>query len=144
MEDPVKLPTADLVNVDDHVSLLPPLSRRGYGPGLIIVLPEDAPRYTQGGIVCEDGIPPPLLKWAEEGFAVVEIRGSAFKTTAAVQEVFAKATAALESCEACPDGSGIGLIGKSCIQCLPDGLPLQHADLIQSTAQHYGTNTSKT
>ncbi|KAI1609038.1 carboxymethylenebutenolidase [Exophiala viscosa] len=110
MEDPVRLPTADLVTVDHHSSLLLPLSRRGYGPGLIIVLPEDAPTYTQGGIVCEDGIPPPILKWAEEGFAVVEIRESAFKATAAAQEAFAKAAAALESCKACPDGSGVGLV----------------------------------
>ncbi|KIV82618.1 hypothetical protein PV11_04716 [Exophiala sideris] len=110
MEDPVKLPSADLIKVGDYISLLPPLSRRGSGPGLILLLPENAPSYTQGGVVCEDGIPPPLLKWAEEGFAVVEIREPAFMTTASAQEVFAKAVAVLESCEACPNGSGIGLI----------------------------------
>lgn len=112
IEIPVKLPTADLVKVDDHISLLPPLSRRGHGPGLILILPQDTPSYAEGGVVCENGIPPPLLKWAEEGFAVVEIREGAFTTTAAVQEVFAEATAALESCEPCSDEDGIGLIGK--------------------------------
>ncbi|KAK5216250.1 hypothetical protein LTR47_005406 [Exophiala xenobiotica] len=111
--EPVKLPTADLVKVDDHISLLPPLSRRGYGPGLILIMPDDAPTYPHGGTVCVDQIPPLLLKWAEEGFAVVEIRAPAFTKpngTGATQEVLNKATTALMACDTCREEDGIGLI----------------------------------
>ncbi|KIW11435.1 hypothetical protein PV08_10735 [Exophiala spinifera] len=110
LEPQVALPTAELSSVDDHISLLPPLSRRGYGPGLILVLPADAPTYPEGGTVCVNQTPPPLLKWAEEGFAVVEIREAAFKSTRTAQEVFAKAVVALEGCDNCNEKDGIGLI----------------------------------
>ncbi|EXJ60016.1 hypothetical protein A1O7_04164 [Cladophialophora yegresii CBS 114405] len=107
------LPTAELVKVTDHISLLPPLSRRGHGPGLVLVLPENAPRYPRDGVICVDGIPPPLLKWAEEGFAVVEIRcggsdgmGSENVEKAALQ----KAITALEECDKCDAKDGIGMI----------------------------------
>ncbi|OAG39897.1 hypothetical protein AYO21_05963 [Fonsecaea monophora] len=111
-EEHISLPTADLVKVTDHISLLPPLSRKGHGPGLILVLPANAPRYTNGGVVCENGIPPPLLKWAEEGFAVVEIRGEEFTqgSTTTATEILAKAVAALEECEKCDVKDGIGMV----------------------------------
>ncbi|EHY58466.1 hypothetical protein ABEF92_007629 [Exophiala dermatitidis] len=109
-EEQATLPTAELVKIDSHISLLPPLSRRGYGPGLIIVLPDDTPTYTDGGTVCEDGIPPPLLKWAEEGFAVLEIREAALRDTNSVQNVVDKAVAALEQCKQCRSDGGIGMI----------------------------------
>ncbi|KAL2404670.1 hypothetical protein ABEF93_006796 [Exophiala dermatitidis] len=109
-DEQATLPTAELVKIDSHISLLPPLSRRGYGPGLIIVLPEDAPTYTDGGTVCEDGIPPPLLKWAEEGFAVLEIREAALRDTDSMQNVVDKAVAALEQCKQCRSDGGIGMI----------------------------------
>ncbi|EXJ89904.1 carboxymethylenebutenolidase [Capronia epimyces CBS 606.96] len=110
VEEPVQLPTAELVRVDEHISLLPPLSRRGYGPGLIIILPEETPAYAQGGVVCEDGVPPPLLKWAEEGFATVEIREAAFTRSGSVQSVLGRAVAALGACERCREEGGIGVI----------------------------------
>lgn len=110
----VPLPTADLVRLSDYVSLLPPLSRRGYGPGMILVLPEGSPRYTQGGVLCEDGIPPPLLKWAEEGFAVVEIREEELaegdRSSSTEKEVVETAVKALRECETCKDDGGIGMI----------------------------------
>lgn len=110
-EEPVKLPTAELVEISEYISLLPPLSRRGYGPGLMIVLPEGTPTYRQGGVVCEDGVPPPLLKWAEEGFAVVEIREAAFRGDISVQQVLDRAVADLVDCEQCHEDGGIGIIG---------------------------------
>lgn len=109
IEGQVSLPTADLVLVSDSISLLPPLTRKGHGPGLILVLPEGAPQYPEGGALCVDGIPPPLLKWAEEGFAVIEIRhGSGIIEKDALQ----KAVAALEECEKCDTKDGIGMIGE--------------------------------
>ncbi|KAL2398011.1 hypothetical protein ABEF95_000965 [Exophiala dermatitidis] len=110
VEGQATLPTAELGKIDSHISLLPPLSRRGYGPGLIIVLPEDTPTYTDGGVVCEDGIPPPLLKWAEEGFAVLEIREAALRDTDSAQNVVDKAVAALEQCKQCRPEGDMGMI----------------------------------
>ena len=39
----VALPTAELKELAPGVSLLPPLTRSGYGPGLIIMLPNGTP-----------------------------------------------------------------------------------------------------
>ncbi|KIW28046.1 uncharacterized protein PV07_07734 [Cladophialophora immunda] len=111
-EEQVSLPTAELVKVSDHISLLSPLSRKGHGPGLILVLPAGAPRYRDGGVVCEDGIPPPLLKWAEEGFAVAEIRGEELTqgSSTATTQILTKALAALEACEKCDFNDGVGMV----------------------------------
>jgi carboxymethylenebutenolidase len=105
------LPTAELKDLAAGVSLLPPLSRRGHGPGMIILLPNETPSYTNGGTVCSDGIPPPLLKWAEEGFAVVQILEATLEQATNVNELFELAISALKGCEQCHEEDGIGLIG---------------------------------
>lgn len=53
--------------------LQPPLSRRGSGPGIVILLPGPSavPQLPQDAVKPLD--PEPLQKWAEEGFAVVAI-----------------------------------------------------------------------
>ncbi|KAK9343427.1 hypothetical protein V1522DRAFT_413190, partial [Lipomyces starkeyi] len=49
--------------------LQPPLSRRGHGPGLVIIIPE-----THCDISCKVTLyPHPMQKWAEEGFAIVRV-----------------------------------------------------------------------
>ena len=55
--------------ISPSITLQPPLSRRGKGPGLVLVLDHYAAREAKDG--CLD--PPPLQKWAEEGFAVVQV-----------------------------------------------------------------------
>jgi carboxymethylenebutenolidase len=105
------LPTAELKDLAAGVSLLPPLSRRGHGPGMIILLPNETPSYTSGGTACCDGIPPPLLKWAEEGFAVVQILEAALEQATNVNELFELAISALKGCEQCHEEDGIGLVG---------------------------------
>jgi hypothetical protein len=52
-----------------HLTLQPPLSRRGHGPGLILVVDHYALLEPRDG--CLD--PPPIVKWAEEGFAVAQV-----------------------------------------------------------------------
>lgn len=110
-ETPVALPTAQLVELEAGVSLLPPLSRRGYGPGLIVILPHAAPSYAENGTVCADGIPPPLLKWAEEGFAVVQILESAFEQASSADGLFERAISKLQACAECKEEGGVGLVG---------------------------------
>ncbi|KAF2707616.1 hypothetical protein K504DRAFT_410084 [Pleomassaria siparia CBS 279.74] len=52
------------------ITLQSPLSRRGHGPGLILVVNHYA--ATQNSETCVD--PAPLQKWAEEGFAVAQVK----------------------------------------------------------------------
>jgi carboxymethylenebutenolidase len=108
MPDQSSLPQADLVEVDNNIALLPPLSRKGRGPGMILVLPHNAPKYPEGGVLCVDGTPPPLLKWSEEGFAVVEIRGGNVG-----KETVEKALKTLDECAKCDINDGVGMICPS-------------------------------
>ncbi|KAE8152548.1 hypothetical protein BDV25DRAFT_127879 [Aspergillus avenaceus] len=58
-EPPVPLPAAQVESIKDGISLLPPLSRRALE---------------------KNGTPPPISKWAEEGYVVVEILTSALQS----------------------------------------------------------------
>lgn len=71
-EQAVGLPSAPLVHLSHNIVLQPPLSRRGSGPGIILVLPDP----TELNVFDDDNKPldpEPVRKWAEEGFAVVGI-----------------------------------------------------------------------
>ena len=94
----VALPIAELKDLVPGITLLPPLSRRGYGPGLIIILPSGTPECKAEGTLCEDRVPPPLLKWSEEGFAVVKILESAFEAADTSDEVFEMVVSELKDC----------------------------------------------
>ncbi|OAA74742.1 hypothetical protein LEL_08323 [Akanthomyces lecanii RCEF 1005] len=68
------LPSAARVRVSRHTILQPPLSRRGTGPGLILVqhaidVLTDAVKATDSPSLD----PEPVQKWAEEGFAVAAV-----------------------------------------------------------------------
>jgi carboxymethylenebutenolidase len=57
------------IQISPHIKLQPPLSRLGHGPGLVLVLDhyaliEKSEKHLD---------PPPLQKWAEEGFAVAQM-----------------------------------------------------------------------
>ncbi|ORY51769.1 hypothetical protein BCR35DRAFT_310685 [Leucosporidium creatinivorum] len=76
-ERPVALPSAPLVTLASNVSLQPPLTHRGSGPGLVLLLP---PLPTEGSLEAQQPKgwkkpldPPPQYKWAEEGYAVLEM-----------------------------------------------------------------------
>lgn len=94
-EPPVPLPSAPLIELASNATLQPPLTRRGYGPGLIIITPaglhadhksrlrRTTPRKSEEGDSKpeEQPSPPPdtldplpQKKWAEEGYAVVEVK----------------------------------------------------------------------
>lgn len=104
-QPPKPLPQADLRQVQDGIALLPPLSRRGHGPGLIILVPDhDADEQ----LAITNGVPSPLIKWAEEGFAVAEIQASAL---AGNGESLKASIRALKDCEKCDGVDKIGLVG---------------------------------
>jgi carboxymethylenebutenolidase len=105
-QPPKPLPTPELKVVRPGISLLPPLSRRGHGPGLVVLTP------TSGDVLeIKDGVPSVLIKWAEEGYTVVQIKSSVFEGTSS-QSVIAEALEALTQCEKCDKGR-IGLVGKT-------------------------------
>jgi carboxymethylenebutenolidase len=72
-EREVPLPSEPIVSLAPNVQLQPPLTRRGYGPTLVLVLPRVAdPEAIGRDTPRPDQIDPsPVQKWAEEGFAVL-------------------------------------------------------------------------
>jgi len=109
---PPPLPAPRLSELRPGVHLLRPLSRRGHGPGLVVLTPDSA-SDNRLGIV--EGVPWPLLKWAEEGYAVVEIQTSAVKVDGSgnARDALDAALKALAACEECDGQSKIGLVGKN-------------------------------
>ncbi|CAF3455318.1 unnamed protein product [Fusarium graminearum] len=100
---PAPLPQTKPQTVTEGITLLPPLSRLGHGPGLVILHP-DSDKHLD--II--DGVPSALVKWAEEGYAVVEVQAKAFKTDAG--DVLKSALQALRSCDGFVKDDKIGLI----------------------------------
>ncbi|KAH8668464.1 carboxymethylenebutenolidase [Xylariales sp. PMI_506] len=103
------LPSAPVVTLAPNASLQPPLSRRGYGPGLIIV----DPGYVENSASTTLD-PMPQKKWAEEGYAVIRLT---FKKDSAaqegewsVEEALGKAVDALVSLESCDTKDKFGLL----------------------------------
>lgn len=103
------LPQPRYTNIANGISLLHPLSRRGHGPGIIILIHEDDINATHDPTVIHDGIPTPTLKWAEEGYVVAEVRQQAWQDT---EDPLVAATNAISECDACDQKQSVGLIGK--------------------------------
>ncbi|KAF9890676.1 hypothetical protein FE257_005542 [Aspergillus nanangensis] len=99
---PTPLPVPQAKQLEPGLSLLPPLSRRGYGPGMIVVVPDDAPQ----AISIDDGVPAPALKWAEESYTVVEIRESALDRAG----LLGRAIEELARYEQCTPKDVVGLV----------------------------------
>lgn len=98
---PVPVPPMKPERVADGVTLVRPLSRKGVGPGMIILSPNDE---AASPIEIEDGIPSLRMKWAEEGYCVVEIRAQASSSA------LKAAVAALSDCHECQPNDKMGLI----------------------------------
>lgn len=73
-EQPVLLPSAPLMTIAEGIVLQPPLTRRGTGPGLIAFLPPDGALKISPRSGHDKPLDPvPVVKWAEEGFAVIGV-----------------------------------------------------------------------
>ncbi|KAL4925990.1 uncharacterized protein BDV17DRAFT_299919 [Aspergillus undulatus] len=100
---PVKpLPVPEANKNEPGISLLPPLSHRGHGPGIIMMVPDDAPTP----LTIDNDIPSPALKWAEEGYTVLELRESVVERGSAVEI----ALEGLREREECSPKEVVGLI----------------------------------
>lgn len=91
--------------ISPHLTLQPPLSRRGKGPGLILVLDhyaliEPSEKHLD---------PPPLQKWAEEGFAVAQVLVPG-KVEDGGEFPLGRALEVLKGCEGCVFGKGVGVV----------------------------------
>ncbi|RAK71443.1 LEA domain protein [Aspergillus fijiensis CBS 313.89] len=96
------LPSINLTRLGPGISFLLPLSRRGHGPGLILLVPN-----TDHSLDIIDGVPSPLIKWAEEGYSVVEVQEQAL--AGGGHDAFTIALDALVASKDCDNGK-IGLI----------------------------------
>ncbi|KAF8865638.1 hypothetical protein BDZ45DRAFT_701194 [Acephala macrosclerotiorum] len=103
-EPPTPLPTPQLTKVSPGLSLLPPLSRRGTGPGLIILT-----LNVGDNLAIKKGVPSLLRKWAEEGYTVLDIQDSAFEHENA-EELLKKAILTVSQCEQCEPKGSFGLV----------------------------------
>lgn len=101
------LPSAPSQRIPPNVVLQPPLSRRGHGPGIILILPEE----NEAGCSSTTLDPRPLQKWAEEGYAVVEIRITQNDGTS-IRSLLQVGMEALKSLPQCEFEDVIGLIGN--------------------------------
>lgn len=81
------------------------MTRRGHGPGIILLV-DNSDALTQ--II--DGVPSHLVKWAEEGYTVVQMQRQAFADDAA--NAIQVALGALNSHSKCDPKDKIGVVGK--------------------------------
>ncbi|CEN59628.1 hypothetical protein ASPCAL02073 [Aspergillus calidoustus] len=102
------LPEPNLTKPSEGLSLLQPLSRLGTGPGMIILTP-NFPAETH--LTIEDGVPSPLIKWAEESYTTVQIEEHALDTNA--HDAIHNAVAAINGSSACEPKGSIGLVAYS-------------------------------
>lgn len=91
--------------ISPHITLQAPLSRRGRGPGLILVLDHYA-RLEKSHKYLD---PLPLQKWAEEGFCVVQLLVPG-KVEDGGEFALERAVEILEGCEGCEMEGGVGVI----------------------------------
>ena len=104
------LPCAALVDLGYNVVLQPPLSRRGRGPGLIIIRPEC---YAECKDANDSLDPEPLKKWAEESFCVVQITlgTPSHDSVDNDEKLFRRGMDALKSLPECTGKDKLGFMG---------------------------------
>ncbi|KAI1421463.1 hypothetical protein F5Y12DRAFT_706138 [Xylaria sp. FL1777] len=125
-ETPVLLPSTPVIQLTGNATLQPPLTHRGYGPGLILIIPGDplspserVPEDQQEGSnesdkrVIKTLDPLPQKKWAEEGYAVVQLNPTDGKQGDEKWDIaiaLDQAIEALKELEACDVNDRFGLI----------------------------------
>lgn len=110
-EPPVPLPSAPSRSLTPNLTLQPPLSRRGHGPGLLIICSDQVSIDEAAAKKSLD--PPPLQKWAEEGYAVVRL-GLPLQqhNDNSVRDALARGIESLKSLEECDVKDKVGLISE--------------------------------
>ena len=110
-EAPLALPSAPRVPLHPsapYIELQPPLSRRGHGPGVLVFL---APHPPDGTRKAETLDPEPVMKWAEEGYAVVGVRTESHSREE-VDKAFEVGIKALMDCNECTKKDKLAVMGE--------------------------------
>jgi carboxymethylenebutenolidase len=103
---PAPLPSAKLQVLRPGVSLQPPLTRLGSGPGIILFTTDDI--YDEE-VTQRDDAPTAVLKWAEEGYTVFQISATSIESSE-LGKVLNEAVEAFERCDACQPKTKVGLV----------------------------------
>ncbi|KJX92560.1 hypothetical protein TI39_contig5841g00026 [Zymoseptoria brevis] len=98
---PQPVPPMKPEQIAEGVTLIRPLSRKGVGPGIILLVSD---QQSDTPIEIENGIPSLRMKWAEEGYCVVEIRPQA--SSSALKTAVEK----LDACQECEPKDKMGLV----------------------------------
>jgi carboxymethylenebutenolidase len=110
----VRLPDAKPISIGHGITVQPPLTRRGHGPPILLLVDHDLSLSSHERTLD----PPPLLKWAEEGFCVAQMQVQPALLDADPGEAKSVAAqvllAALEVVKRteCEPKDKIGLVGK--------------------------------
>jgi carboxymethylenebutenolidase len=105
-EAPVPLPSAKPIFISETITINAPLSRRGTGPALVLLLPHGLD-LSSGKETLD---PPPLQKWAEEGYAVGQVL---VKDGISPMQDVEKALDQLDQLKECDKTSDVGVIGET-------------------------------
>ncbi|KAK3937015.1 hypothetical protein QBC46DRAFT_393808 [Diplogelasinospora grovesii] len=98
------LPNAPCIQVTSEITIQPPLSRRGTGPGLILIVANHLDLNHHAKTLD----PPPIQKWAEEGYAVSQI--CLGETAANLPEQLDTALRELKKLPSCSPVDKVGLV----------------------------------
>ncbi|KAE8152845.1 hypothetical protein BDV25DRAFT_127708 [Aspergillus avenaceus] len=107
----------------EDILLQPPLSRCGRGPGLVIIRPVGYAEYQRGNTSLD---PEPVLKWAEESYAVVQV---SLGDVGDVLGLVRRGIEALRGSEGCDKGE-VGLLVYGCESDYPAGFGKDLRDCI--------------
>ncbi|XP_014550708.1 hypothetical protein COCVIDRAFT_114822 [Bipolaris victoriae FI3] len=105
-QTPLPLPATSLTRLAPGVILSQPLSRKGSGPGLIVIVNESG-ATDDTTLRIENGVPSPLMKWGEESYTVVELLEEAFFEG---KDPISLAVSELSKAERCEPKNAIGVI----------------------------------
>lgn len=104
---PVARPHAPALEISPVLTVQPPLSRRGHGPGLILLVDGSLDLSKHDKTLD----PPPLQKWAEEGYAVAQLVLREPGSHVGAPDL-RKVVAALASLPACDQSEKLGVVGE--------------------------------
>jgi hypothetical protein len=98
------------VDLSPYVTIQPPLSRCGHGPGLLLIRPHCYATCQEQNKSLD---PEPLKKWAEESFTVAQVTLDDKSTSdkSALRELILKAEQGLAERPECDTKEKVGLIG---------------------------------
>lgn len=113
---PKPVPPQKPEEITKGITLLRPLSRKGHGPGLIILAPpppiqDNNNNPTTSSTEIQNGIPSLRMKWAEEGYCVAQIQPHAFSSSSASpSSALQIAVQALQACAECEPKEKMGIV----------------------------------